>query len=430
VSIFETLLPDGWSRATVEEHYGITKKPRSVDLGAHERIPFVPMDGVPVNGRTQLRHELRAPDEITSGTYFERGDILLSKITPSFENGKQGKADDLPSGFGYASTEVIPIRPHRDADGLYLFYYLLHPEVREHLVATMEGSTGRQRVPENAVRKLTMPYAPAAEQRRISAVLREAQSAVEIQAATVTTTRELKQAVMRQVFACGVRQGSQVESEFGPLPAEWPTVPLGTCCTVQSGVTKGRDIAANEAIEVPYLRVANVQDGHIDLSEVKTIAIRRDELARFLIRDGDVLLTEGGDLDKLGRGFIWRGQIANCVHQNHVFAVRAHRDVLLPEFLAYLVQSPYGRAYFLAVAHKTTNLATINSTKLKAFPVPLPPLDEQREIVRVLEAIDRKIDLHERKRATLQELFDTLLHDLMTGRLRVDALAPDALAAA
>jgi type I restriction enzyme S subunit len=169
-----------------------------------------------------------------------------------------------------------------------------------------------------------------------------------------------------------------------------------------------------------------VQDGYLDLRDIKTIVIRRNELPRYLLRDGDVLLTEGGDFDKLGRGFIWRGEVPNCVHQNHVFAVRVDRSILCPEFLAYLVQSSYGRAYFLTVAHKTTNLATINSTKLKALPVPLAPMEEQREIVRILETIDRKIEVHQRKYAVLRELFDTLLHDLMTGRIRV----PESLVAA
>ena len=108
--------------------------------------------------------------------------------------------------------------------------------------------------------------------------------------------------------------------------------------------------------------------------------------------------------------------------------MRPDRDKLVPEFFAYLAQSPYGKAYFLKVAHKTTNLACINSTKLKAFPVPVPPtLDEQREIVAILDAIDRKIDLHRRKRAVLDELFKALLHKLMTGEIRVSDLDLSAL---
>jgi type I restriction enzyme S subunit len=228
---------------------------------------------------------------------------------------------------------------------------------------------------------------------------------------------------MHQLFTRGLWGEEQKETEYGPIPMSWRTIPLGGSCSVQGGVTKGRTIDPNEALEVPYLRVANVQDGRLDLTDIKRIVIRRAELQRYLLRDKDVLLTEGGDLDKLGRGFIWRGQIPNCVHQNHIFAVRPDPNVVLPEYLAYLVQSPYGKAYFLTVAHKTTNLATINSTKLKAFPILAPPLDEQREIVSALEAIDNSLTLHERKRSALTDLFNTLLQDLMSGRVRVKAKA-------
>jgi type I restriction enzyme S subunit len=188
-------------------------------------------------------------------------------------------------------------------------------------------------------------------------------------------------------------------------------------------VAKGRILNGAEVVSVPYLRVANVQGGYLDLTEIKTIEIRRSEIPRYSLRAGDVVLTEGGDFDKLGRGFIWNGEVPGCVHQNHIFAVRANRDLILPEFLAYLTQSPYGKAYFLSVAHKTTNLACINTTKLKAFPALLPPVQDQRRIVEALSAVDRKIAAEEKRRNALDAVFKTLLGDLMTGKLRVRDLA-------
>jgi type I restriction enzyme S subunit len=130
-------------------------------------------------------------------------------------------------------------------------------------------------------------------------------------------------------------------------------------------------------------------------------------------------MTEGGDFDKLGRGFIWNGEIDDCVHQNHVFAVRADQNRLMPEFLAYLSQSSYGKAYFLNVAHRTTNLASINSTKLKALPVLLPPKDEQVIIVGTLRVADIKIAAEEDRKTALHAFFKSMLHQLMTGQLRL-----------
>jgi len=134
------------------------------------------------------------------------------------------------------------------------------------------------------------------------------------------------------------------------------------------------------------------------------------------------VLTEGGDFDKLGRGFIWNGEVPGCVHQNHILAVRANRSMIEPEFLAYLTQSAYGKAYFLSVAHKTTNLACINTTKLKAFPALLPVLQDQHRMVDALTAVDRKIEVEGQRRTALASLFKTLLHHLMTGKLRIHDL--------
>jgi len=197
---------------------------------------------------------------------------------------------------------------------------------------------------------------------------------------------------------------------------------------VQTGVAKGRRVKADDAITVPYLRVANVQDGRLVLNEVKTITIRKSELPRFALLPGDVVLTEGGDLDKLGRGFIWNGEVPECVHQNHIFAVRPDRSRLLSsEFLAYLTQSLYGKRYFLSVAHKTTNLACINTSKLKAFPILMPLADEQSEIVSTLRLLDRRRSIASNTRAAMQSLFRTLLHQLMTAQIRVHNLDVSAL---
>lgn len=418
LSFHNSELPSGWNWRRVADCFRVTKKPKSFKAPTDVPVPFVPMDLVPLNGREDVRFELRLPDQISSGAYFERGDILLSKITPSFENGKQALANNIPARWGVASTEIIPLQPIDGAvESRFLFYYLLHPEVRSLLAGRMEGSTGRQRVPEQAVRDLPLPVPPLNVQKTICAILAKVQRAIEIEEKLIAATRELKQAAMRQLFTVGTRGGATQDTPYGQIPASWDIRPLNACATVQTGVTKGRAVPPDEAMEVPYLRVANVQDGYLDLAEIKNITIRRGELESYRLREGDVVLTEGGDFDKLGRGFIWHGQIEPCIHQNHVFAVRTDRNLLIPEFLAYLAQSPYGRSYFLTVAHKTTNLACINSTKLKALPVPLPALQEQQEVCEVLRVTDKKTLVHHKKHAALTQLFSLLLTGLMAGTL-------------
>jgi hypothetical protein len=147
------------------------------------------------------------------------------------------------------------------------------------------------------------------------------------------------------------------------------TVRLDNLAEVVSGVAKGRKLQAGYR-EVPYLRVANVQAGRLDLTEIKTIPATEREVEELALKPGDVLLTEGGDSDKLGRGAIWRGELPLCIHQNHVFRVRPHQGMLDSHFFASFLLMPEAKAYFLRCAKKTSNLASINMRQLRALPVP------------------------------------------------------------
>lgn len=198
----------------------------------------------------------------------------------------------------------------------------------------------------------------------------------------------------------------------------WNRIALEKIAEVRSGVAKGKK-GLKAPIEVPYLRVANVQDGHIDLTEVKTIEIEQDKLERYSLKYGDVLMNEGGDYDKLGRGDVWLGQIEPCLHQNHVFAVRPNQDIIDSFFLAALAASNYGKTYFLSCAKRSTNLASINSTQIKEFPVLVPPLPEQKKIAQILSTWDMAITTTEQLLANSQQQKKALMQQLLTGKKRL-----------
>jgi type I restriction enzyme S subunit len=186
---------------------------------------------------------------------------------------------------------------------------------------------------------------------------------------------------------------------------------------VLSGVTKGKKVAANEAVDAPYLRVANVQRGYLDLSVVKKIAVRKADEERYSLRRGDVLMTEGGDWDKLGRAAIWREEIPGCIHQSHIFRVRPPSDDIAPEWVITYVNSLLGRAFFEHASKQTTNLASINMTQLRGCPFPLPPLGEQQRIV---AKIDELMVLCDRLEASLTAAAGTrhrLLEAVLAGAL-------------
>jgi|SRR5690554_1268420 len=202
------------------------------------------------------------------------------------------------------------------------------------------------------------------------------------------------------------------------VPNGWNRIALEKIAEVRSGVAKGKK-GLKAPIEVPYLRVANVQDGHVDLTEVKTIEIEQDKLERYSLKYGDVLMNEGGDYDKLGRGDVWLGQIEPCLHQNHVFAVRPNQDIVDSFFLAALAASNYGKTYFLSCAKRSTNLASINSTQIKEFPVLVPPLPEQKKIAQILSTWDKAITTTGQLLANSQQQKKALMQQLLTGKKRL-----------
>ena len=202
------------------------------------------------------------------------------------------------------------------------------------------------------------------------------------------------------------------------LPDGWQRIPLHEIAEVRTGLAKGKN-GQRDPVELPYLRVANVQDGHLDLTEIKTITVERGQIERYSLQYGDLLMTEGGDFDKLGRGDVWKNQIVPCLHQNHIFAVRPQLDRANPFYLAALAASHYGRTYFLSCAKRSTNLASINSSQLKAFPVLVPPLLEQQCIATVLNAWNEAISTTEKLLANSRKQKQALMQQLLSGKRRL-----------
>lgn len=332
------------------------------------------------------------------------------------------KAPDEQAYFSSNFTTTLRIRDQNLLDPEFVSLYLHALYLNGDTETLQRATTGIRNLDWQEYLNFEIPKFALERQRSIRQLLSKVREAYCCEKNLLLALRELKQQVMRELFTRGIKGEVQRVTEFGNVPESWDIEPLDQIAIVQTGAAKGRKFVDAEVIEVPYLRVANVQDGHLDLREMKTIKIRQQELSRFQLKDGDVVLTEGGDFDKLGRGFIWRSELKVCIHQNHVFAVRANRDRLQPEFLAYLTQSAYGKAYFLKVAHKTTNLACINSTKLKAFPVLVPSREEQTEIVNILKAIDQVISIHQKKHSVVDEIFQSLLNRVLKDEFPVDEL--------
>lgn len=201
-----------------------------------------------------------------------------------------------------------------------------------------------------------------------------------------------------------------------------PVARLGWMADIQSGLTLGKDYRGSETVEYPYLRVANVQQDRIDIDQMAMVSVPQVVAEKVSLRAGDVLMTEGGDIDKLGRGAVWRGEVDPCLHQNHVFAVRC-REPLLPDTLALWTRSSSARMYFERTASRITNIASTNTTKLRALPAPSLSADRQRELLRVFadgtEPLASLRAAAQRMERLLAFYADALITEAVTGQLDV-----------
>ncbi len=210
---------------------------------------------------------------------------------------------------------------------------------------------------------------------------------------------------------------------IGEIPAHWDVKRLKFYSKVQSGITLGKTYTIGKLATLPYLRVANVQAGFFKLGDVANITIPAADVNKYLLRQGDILVTEGGDIDKLGRGAVWNSEIAPCLHQNHIFAIRVNHEIASSDFTSLTLESNYGRKYFTTTANKTTNLASTNGTKLGNFPVIIPIKTEQEEIVKYCSMISELMNNLEQVEFSaiekLKEFKQTLIAHAVTGKIKV-----------
>lgn len=194
---------------------------------------------------------------------------------------------------------------------------------------------------------------------------------------------------------------------------QWPEKTLERMADIVSGITKGRKTTETDLQEVPYMAVSNVKDGYIDWTTVKTILATRQEIEQYRLMPDDILMTEGGDPDKVGRGAIIKVPLKNSIHQNHIFRVRLNEREILPSFFAEYLRHQKAKRYFLGCAKQTTGIASINMRQLRALPTLVPPLSLQKQFATFVERVDQqkqtvqqsleKLELM--KKALMQEYF-------------------------
>jgi type I restriction enzyme S subunit len=387
----------------------------------------------------------------SSSTYNEQGkglpffqgkaDFGLVHPTPRVwctEGLKFAKANDVlmsvraPVGDVNMATEdavigrgVAAIRASDGLDAWFLYFALqfMKPVLDERSTGTTFASVNGA-----TLRDLEIPYFPDAERRSIGQVLKLVLEQAGRESAAQSVTRDLKHAVMAHIFTRGLRGQDQTETELGLVPIAWEVVAFSE---IRESLRYGTSERCSPTpATYPVLRIPNILSAQIDATDLKYCDLPDKDAARFGLEDGDLIfIRTNGVIERLGLCAVYRGAPDKALFASYLIRARL-LDGIDPDYVAYFMGSPIGIAQ---IASRATPAAdgkfNLNTGIIDSLLVPLPSLDEQQEIARVLEALDRKISLQQRKREVLDQLFKSLLHKLMTGEVSINDLDLSALPA-
>lgn len=424
-------LPRGWVESALETLcISVSDGDHQAPPKASSGVPFITISSI-WNGRIDLENATRFvplayKEALEPSRDPQRGDIVLS-VTGSI-----GRSAIVENPSFVFQRHIALIKAAPQVEQKYLCYFFTSGSTVRHLEELSTG-TAQKTLPLSKLRKVSIPLPPLAEQKRIVAKLdalnaKSARARTEL-ARIETLVSRYKQAVLRKAFSGELTlaaEDAELRGDDGvSYPRHWRQMQLGQIAEIKSGITLGKKRKPDEQlVEVPYLRVANVQRGWLDLREMKTVEVTTREAEALFLREGDVLMNEGGDRDKLGRGWVWDGQIVDCIHQNHVFRVRLAPEIIPARFLSYYANE-FGQKHFFDEGKQTTNLASISKSKLSAMTVPVPPFEEAKEIVRRIESAFAKIDRLAKESKRALELVGKLDEAILTKAFRGELVPQD-----
>jgi type I restriction enzyme S subunit len=412
-------IPEGWSVRPLRELLREVDV-RVADLPAEERhdlevLSLTKRFGlIPQSERFEARV---ATDDVTNYKIVRRGWIVYNPYVIW-----EGAIHALQRTTVGVVSPVYAVWERIEDDGGFLDLALRTPELLACYERLGAGAVNRRRsIKKEAFLAIEVAVPPLDEQRQIAKALRLVLRAIAVTEKLLATTRELKQSAMRQLFTRGLRGEPQKETEIGPVPESWSVVPLGQCLTAAQ---YGLSVRGEETGRYPILRMNCQVNGQVVFRNLQFVDLDDKTFAAFRVNDGDLLFNRTNSYELVGRTAVFR-HTRDAVFASYLIRLTLDPRKFQPEFLNYYINQPHVQAALKALASRGVSQANISASKLKEFRVPKPHLAEQHDIAALLQTIDRKITVHERKRATLQELFKTLLHQLMTGQIRVDNLDID-----
>lgn len=414
-------LPSNWQVASLKALARPTRQWRPASE-PFESIRYVDVSAISRDlARIEATQAIRAEEAPSRARkLLEKDDVIYATVRPTLR--RIALVDHTDENL-IGSTAFCVVRVDSGKALSRYVYYAMRSDPFNAEVALHESGASYPAVRDHHVLNAKIPLPPLDEQRRIAAILWKVQRAIEVQEQLIATVRELKQAAMRQLFTRGLRGEAQKETEIGMVPESWEVVPLGRLGRIGNGSTPKRD---NQAFwrggTTPWLNSGKIHEGVIEAADQFVTDMAVSECHLPIVRAGSILVAITGQGKTLGN--VARVNFDTTVNQHLAYLMFSDVQVDA-DFVRYFLASRYDALRAIGSAGGSTKGA-ITCADLKQFLVPRPPtLPEQHEIATALQTIDRKLAHHERKRDTLQELFKTLLHELMTGRIRVHELDID-----
>lgn len=384
--------PSGWAFTELANvATSVTDGDHQAPPQTAEGIPFLVIGNLR-KGRLEFSNCRHVPTEyyqsLASIRRPQKGDILYSLV------GTYGicvlVADDRPF---CVQRHIGIIRPSTHINNKFLAFAMSSREVYAQVTSYATG-TAQLTVPLSGLRRVKIPIAPPAEQTRVVAAIEEQFSRIDAGEAALERSWQSIKRMRSAVLQAAVRghlfkspTEIRQDNRQPELPSEWRRVRVADIAQVSGGITKSPK-RSPQGNAYPFLRVANVLRGRLDLNEVHEIELFPGELERLRLQRSDLLVVEGnGSPDQIGRSALWDGSIDPCVHQNHLIRVRPSAAVL-PEYLNVFWNAPSTGEALRSSASSTSGLHTLSTGKIRKIEVALPPLPEQ---YRIAEEVDRQL---------------------------------------
>src|SRR5438034_2447935 len=348
---------------------------------------------------------------------LKTGDLFVARIGAT--TGRTSLVISPPKAV-FASY-LIRLRPKADMNPFFV-YFFTQSSAYWSSINSSKDSNLKGGVNAGVLTRIEIPKPSKTEQEKIAAVLWKVQKAVAIEDAIVRNARDLKKSLLRHLFTHGLRGAPLKETEIGPLPESWEVIPFEQVLTMAQ---YGLSLRGQSQGRYPILRMNCQSHGQVTFQDLQFVDLDEKAFAAYELRDGDLLFNRTNSFELVGRTAIFHSD-KPAVFASYLIRLRLDTEEMIPDFVNYYLNMESTQQSLKLLATRAVSQSNISASKLKTFQIPKPEKDEQREIANILQTIDRKIDIHESKKRSLQDLFKTTLHKLMTAQIRVNNLDIDA----